>query len=74
MASNYTLEDVRELEKALATGANRVTHNGTTVEYKSRDEMLAQLALMKEELGIADVDASTAPKIRRIRYRFDKGL
>lgn len=72
MASSYTQADVDELEKALATGANRVTHNGTTVEFKSRDDMLAQLALMKTELGL--VEASTAPRIRRIRYNFQKGL
>lgn len=75
MASNYTVADVYELEKALATGANRVTHGGTTVEFKSRDEMLAQLDLMRRELGIsADGEVSTTPRIRRIRYVFGKGL
>jgi hypothetical protein len=72
MASNYTLQDVADMEAALATGANVVRHGTTSVEFKSRDDMLAQLALMKDELGILPVD--DRPKIKRLRYRFNKGL
>lgn len=74
MASNYTLQDVADLEAALATGASSVRHGTTNIEFKSREDMLAQLAMMKDELGILPVDPSTAPRIKRIRYRFNKGL
>ena len=52
----YTSTEVDELRAALATGALSVTHSGPTgsksVTFQSREAMLAQLALMEQELGI----------------------
>lgn len=55
--SNYTLQNVAELEQALASGARRVRFSsagGATreIEYQSRAEMVAQLNAMKRELGL----------------------
>lgn len=73
MATNYTLDDIAALEGALATGILRVTHNGVTTEYRSRDDMIKQLNLMKGELGVL-IDPTLPPKIRRLRLMHTKGL
>lgn len=75
MASNYTLDDIAQLEAALATGVLRVTHNGVTTEFRSRDDMIKQISLMKGELGIVDTGApSRLNMIRRLRFLGTKGL
>ncbi len=77
MATNYTLQDLADLEIALASGVLRTTHGGTTTDFRSRDEIIAQIRLMRLELGMP-VDnvpnPSNNPPIRRVRYVFRKGL
>lgn len=76
MATNYTLQQLADLEAALATGAMRVTHGATTTEFRSRDDIVAQIRLMRLELGLPVDNAATASTnpIKRIRYNFRKGL
>lgn len=75
MATTYTIEDLQDLETALATGALRVTHGGTSTEFRSRDDMLRQVALMRQELGLPPDDVPrTTPAIRKLRYIVSKGL
>lgn len=76
MATNYTLEELADLETALATGVRRVTHGGTTTEFDTRDDMLKQVRLMRIALGLpVDVlGPAASPKIRRLRFVATKGL
>lgn len=75
MATNYTLEDLQDLESALATGVTRVTHGGTTTDFRSREDMLRQVILMRRELGLPiDEVPRITPSIRRLRFITRKGL
>lgn len=40
LADNYTLEDLKYLQEAIASGELSVTHNGRKVTYRDLDEML----------------------------------
>lgn len=71
MATNYTLQDIADLEASLAAGVLRVTHNGVTTEFQSRDDMVRQVALMKAELGVPGI---RTPTIRRLRFMGRKGF
>lgn len=74
MATNYTLEELADLEAALATGARRVTHGGTTTEYETRDDMIRQVRLMRIALELPISENPKTPSIRRVRYLTTKGL
>lgn len=75
MATNYTLAELQDLEAALATGVTRLTHNGVTTEFRSRDDMLKQAIRMRLELGLPiDEIPRITPRIRRIRWLGHKGL
>lgn len=72
MATNYTLQDVLEIEAALATGAKTVRHGETSIEFRSDAEMREQLRIMKAELGLIPAIGTT--RIRRLRFVPHKGL
>lgn len=74
LPTNYTLGELADLEAALGTGALRVTHGGTTTEYRSRADMMAQRDLMRAELGVDSPTAGISPQIRRLRFITGKGL
>lgn len=76
MATNYTLDELADIEGALATGALRVTHGGTTTEYRSREEMISIISLMRQALGLPLTDAPSngLPRVRRLRLVGTKGL
>lgn len=75
MATNYTLDELRDAEAQLAANVNRVTHNGVTTEFRNRQEMIAQIQLMRRELGLPqDEITRTQPRIRRLRFIPWKGL
>lgn len=75
MATNYTLEELADLEAALAAAVLRVTHNGVITIFQSRDDMLKQVRLMRSELGLPiDAVERVTPRIRRVRPIFSKGL
>lgn len=73
MATNYTLDELADLEAAMATGVLRVTHQGVTTEYRTRADMMAQVRLMRQELGLS-VDDIRTPAIRRLRFLGTKGF
>lgn len=70
----YTVAERNALKAALATGALRVTHEGHSVEFRSRDDMRKQLAEMEAELAAAGLIEAAEPPIRRLRYLHTKGL
>jgi hypothetical protein len=74
MATNYTLAELADIEAALATGAMRVTHGGTTTEFRTRDDMIRQVRLMRSELGLPIDGSRRTPAIRRVRFLTNKGL
>lgn len=75
MPTNFTLQELADLEAALAAAVLRVAHNGVTTEFQSRADMLAQRSLMRAELGLpVDGIVRTTPRIRRLRPIFSKGL
>lgn len=75
MATNYTFGELADLEAAISTGALRVTHGGTTTEYRSLDEMLSIASLMRQALGLPLTDAfNNKPVVRRARLVGSKGL
>lgn len=67
----WVLSDIEALEKAIATGATRVKYADKEVEYRSLDEMLRTLKMIKDELGLNGTD----PQNNGRRYgQFSKGL
>lgn len=48
----YTIEQVTALEAAIAEGALTVKYQDKQVTYRSLDEMLRILKLMKQQLGL----------------------
>jgi hypothetical protein len=50
----YTSEQVTALEEAIATGALEVQYTDKRVKYRSIDDMIKVLNLMKRELGLND--------------------
>jgi hypothetical protein len=65
----WTQSELDAIEDAIASGVTRVTHNGTTTEYRS----LADLMRLRDEMT-AGLTASGAIKIRRLRIITTKGL
>lgn len=50
MAVIYTLSQYTTLSEAIATGTTKVQYGDKTVEYRSLDEMLRILQIMKNQL------------------------
>lgn len=61
--------DIEALEKAIATGATRVKYADKEVEYRSLQEMLQTLDIIKKELGV-----TTSTNNNRKYGSFSKGL
>lgn len=51
--SAWTIDDVSTLEKAIAQGALRVKYADKEIEYRSLNEMLRALDIMRKDLGIS---------------------
>ena len=69
----YTPEQLAALERALATGEQRVTFGDRTVEYRSIDDLIAAIAVVRrglEEQAIATGNARRRP--RRVVIDTDK--
>lgn len=64
----WTTDDITSLEKAIAQGALRVKYSDKEVEYRSLNEMIRLLDLMRKETGV-----STGNKGRKLAV-FNKGL
>lgn len=52
MSVNWTLEHLRILEEAIATGVKRVEYNDRTVVYNAIDDMLKARTLIRRCLGL----------------------
>ena len=70
MASGYTEAELGALKKALASGHLRVSHEGSTIEYRSIAELEA--AIHRVESGLA-ADAG-AVAVRQVRAVPGKGV
>ena len=46
------LDQLTELENAIAIGATRVAYENKTVEYRSLDDMLRIRSMLRRELGL----------------------
>lgn len=66
--SAWTTTDLETLEKAVAQGTLRVKYADKEIEYRSLNEMLRLLDLMRKELGVAPKNGG------RKFASFDKGL
>ena len=69
----YTPEQLAALERALATGEHRVSFGDRTVEYRSVDELIAAISVVRrglEEQAIAAGNARRRP--RRVVVNTDK--
>ena len=51
--SEYTQEQLDDLNEAIATGARKVVYNDRTVEFRSLKEMLQLREIIKRCLGIS---------------------
>ena len=70
---SFTAEQLAALERALATGEQRVTFGDRTVEYRSVDELIAAIGVVRrglEEQAIATGTARRRP--RRVVVNTDK--
>ncbi len=56
----YTPEQLVALERALATGEQRVTFADRTVEYRSVDELIAAIGVVRRGLEEQAITAGTA--------------
>lgn len=69
----YTLEQYYTLKAAIAGGSKTVKYGDKLVEYRSLDEMLEILNLMKAELFPNTGEVAGQPSRRRV-VAFYKGL
>ena len=51
--SAWTLDDIAQLEKAIAQGTLRVQYADKLIEYRSLNDMLRTLDILRKELGVA---------------------
>lgn len=68
MASEFTIEQLQALDRAIASGTLRAKYDTHEVQYRSIAEMLQVRALMMQALGLS-TDAS-----RRRFMSFSKGI
>lgn len=64
----FTQAQIDALEKAIAEGTTRVKYQDREVTYRSLEEMLQILSMMKNSLD------PTSGQIKVIRPEFSKGL
>jgi hypothetical protein len=70
---SFTAEQLAALERALATGEQRVTFGDRTVEYRSVDDLIAAIAVVRQALQEQAIAAGTARRRpRRVVLNTDK--
>ena len=70
---SYTPEQLAALERALATGEHRVTFGDRTVEYRSVDDLIAAIAVVRQGLQEQAIAAGTLKRRpRRVVVNTDK--
>lgn len=52
MSINWTLEDLKAIENAIASGALKVEYNDRTVTYRSINELMKARTLIRRCLGL----------------------
>lgn len=55
--SAWTLDDIATLEKAIAQGTLRVQYADKLIEYRTLNDMLRTLDIMRKDLGVAPKNA-----------------
>ena len=69
----YTPEQLAALERAFATGEHRVSFGDRTVEYRSVDELIAAISVVRRGLEEQAIAAGTARRRpRRVVVNTDK--
>lgn len=68
MADEFTIEQLRALDRAIASGTLRAKYDTHEVQYRSILEMLQIRALMVQALGLSTVET------RRRFASFSKGI
>ena len=69
----YTFEQLAALERALATGEQRVTFGDRTVEYRSIDDLIAAIGVVRRGLEEQAIASGTARRrARRVVVNTDK--
>ncbi len=69
----FTPEQLAALERALATGEQRVTFGDRTVEYRSVDDLIAAIAVVRQGLQEQAIASGTARRRpRRVVVNTDK--
>ncbi len=58
----YTPEQLVALERALATGEQRLTFGDRTVEYRSVEELIAAIDVVRRALQEQEIAAGTAKR------------
>lgn len=72
---SYSTEQLVALEVALAKGERRVTFGDKTIEYRTVDELLAAIEVVKNDLYAQAVDSGVqAGAPRQIRVTTAKGF
>jgi hypothetical protein len=56
----WTQDDVDEIKKAIASGAEEVQFSDRRIKFRSKDEMLELLKLMQDEVAGANSSSSEA--------------
>ena len=69
----YTPEQLAALERALATGEQRVTFGDRTVEYRSVEDLIAAIAVVRQRLQEQAIASGAARRrARRVVVNTDK--
>lgn len=69
----YTPEQLAALERALATGEQRVTFGDRTVEYRSVEDLIAAIAAVRQRLQEQAIASGAARRrARRVVVNTDK--
>lgn len=69
----YTHDQLAALERALSTGEQRVTFGDRTVEYRSIDDLIAAIDIVRRALETQAIAAGTAKRRpRRVVVNTDK--
>ena len=71
---SYTLANHYALEQAIADGAQSVKYDDKLVQYRSLEEMLQILRLMKAALGVDGVDGKVAGRFGKVFGKTSKAL
>lgn len=70
---SYTPEQLAALERALATGEQRVNFGDRTVEYRSIDDLIAAIGVVRHGLEEQAIAAGTVKRRpRRVVVNTDK--